>query len=342
MKSDGYYEIISGPSASGSLVLDVHNAGTANGTPMKRFTRNSSDAQRFAFIASESGTYRIVPKNATNKVLDVRGPSTADNTQIQLWDWASVNQQRWVLEKANTQGYAPTSSYPTIRVNGQWYFNYNVPVNKMLDKTFAEAEAKSLLTSSQYALIVGGGSLVFGPIFGITYGSGMYAGYQANCFVWFFNQVNHNAPWDIKEGPQWNTQMSAVGQTAPYLGKTFNFYYQGSLMNAADMGNYMYGYCGRAMGLGANIIYWGGGVAHVRNTHPTYKQYGTLRGYALAMLDSQTQSYPYGDLPEDTVMIGKGISAFNQKYPNYKTVISNPPTNATTLFNNIYDLFYNN
>ena len=117
-KGNGYYEVISGTSTSGSTVLDVDNAGTSNGTPLKRFTRNDSTAQRFAFIDTSNGVYKIVPQNATNKVLDVTGPSTADNTQIQLYDWGNVSQQKWILESAVWS----TSGDGAYNVNSPWGF----------------------------------------------------------------------------------------------------------------------------------------------------------------------------------------------------------------------------
>jgi len=107
-KSDGYYELTSPyfsefigyhSSTISDGVLDVVNAGASNNTRLQINTANASNAQRFMFIDSGSGTFRITPKCATNKVLDVKGPSTADNTPIQLWDWANVNQQKWKLEE---------------------------------------------------------------------------------------------------------------------------------------------------------------------------------------------------------------------------------------------------
>lgn len=65
-KGNGYYEVISGTSTSGSTVLDVDNAGTSNGTPLKRFTRNDSTAQRFAFIDTSNGVSGAVTYLAQN------------------------------------------------------------------------------------------------------------------------------------------------------------------------------------------------------------------------------------------------------------------------------------
>ncbi|MCL2508203.1 MAG: RICIN domain-containing protein, partial [Oscillospiraceae bacterium] len=99
--SSGYYEIILGGSPTNRFALWVENAGTTNGTDVQTLPRDSSTAQRFRFISSGSGTYRIVPQNAQDKVLDVRGPLPYDDVQIQLWDWMDVSQQKWKLALAN-------------------------------------------------------------------------------------------------------------------------------------------------------------------------------------------------------------------------------------------------
>jgi len=98
-KNDGYYEVAS-ERAPANTVLDVKNAGTANGTELQVASRSSnSPNQRFNFRSADGGkTYWISPQHATNKVLDVRGPSTENNAKIQLWGLvADATQQQWRL-----------------------------------------------------------------------------------------------------------------------------------------------------------------------------------------------------------------------------------------------------
>jgi hypothetical protein len=165
-KGSGKYELVSGASASGSNVLDVDNAGTENGTELKRFVRNPGPAQRFMFLNSGSGTYKIVPGCAPNKVLDVKGPSTAENTQIQLYDWGNVSQQKWILEACSFTAVWPTSGTGAYTFNSLWGFRqyddnhhqgidinvYEKPVYAIADGIVVTADTS--LSTSQGIFIV--------------------------------------------------------------------------------------------------------------------------------------------------------------------------------------------
>lgn len=100
--SSAYYNII--PSVNTSLRFDVDNMSTANGTNLKIFAQSSAypNAQQFKFISNGDGTYRIVPKccasSSPNEVIEVAGPSIADGTNIQIWDWVNGVGQKWILE----------------------------------------------------------------------------------------------------------------------------------------------------------------------------------------------------------------------------------------------------
>lgn len=72
-------------------------------------------------------------------------------------------------------------------------------------------------------------------------------------FPWFVSQVNHNAPWDIKREDPWN---KTIKSTYPGSYDT-QVIYHGIIVTPEYLGNYTYGYIGRAMGLGNEILHMG-------------------------------------------------------------------------------------
>jgi len=118
-------------------------------------------------------------------------------------------------------------------------------------------------------------------------------------FGWFYTYVRDGAVWDIKVPSRWEDALPSC----PYLGAK-NFIFRGKEINAADMGNIMYGYTGRATGFGKITLFWGGGVA----------AQGSINNAAVS-----TPPY-YGDRPEDHVKIEEGFNLFNSDYPQYPSV----------------------
>ena len=74
-------------------------------------------------------------------------------------------------------------------------------------------------------------------------------GLSAN-LKWFYDLVNHDAPWDIKRAARWNETIGAG--TFPGAGTVV--YYLGLQMTPEDLGNYAYGYIGCAIGFGMDIL----------------------------------------------------------------------------------------
>ncbi|MGW1498238.1 non-reducing end alpha-L-arabinofuranosidase family hydrolase [Streptomyces mirabilis] len=74
-------------------VLDVSGASTADGAGLTQWTRTDSANQRFQFVDSGGGYYRLKAQHS-GKVLDVYNYSTADHADIVQWsDLNGTNQQ---------------------------------------------------------------------------------------------------------------------------------------------------------------------------------------------------------------------------------------------------------
>lgn len=89
-------------------------------------------------------------------------------------------------------------------------------------------------------------------------------------YIWFYNQVNHNAPMDYKREtrrPGWALDKN-------------EFYFRGKMITFEEYGNINYGYVGKALEIPDWVLYAGGGFAAV--THG-----GDVGSFA-TYFDSQT------------------------------------------------------
>ena len=80
---------------------------------------------------------------------------------------------------------------------------------------------------------------------------------------WFFTQVTHRGPWDLKVDESWRKTIGI--EPIPAYGvkgkPNEKFLFSGKAVNREELGNITYGYLGKAMNFPDVIIYLGGGVA---------------------------------------------------------------------------------
>ena len=72
----------------------------------------------------------------------------------------------------------------------------------------------------------------------------------------FINWVNHKADWDIKRQDPWNRTIGT-----PYPGSGTKVIYNGYVMTPEDIGNFTYGYLGRAFDFSETELIIGSWVA---------------------------------------------------------------------------------
>ena len=104
-ESDGFYSF--SPVGSANNVLDLANGSASNGNPLwsyKKWASNTVESNAQRFVISQVGTnrYKIASKKDTNKVVEVRSASTAEDATVQLWDYVGQTQQQWVFERVKT------------------------------------------------------------------------------------------------------------------------------------------------------------------------------------------------------------------------------------------------
>lgn len=78
-------------------VLDVENAGTANGARVQQWAWLAADHQLWNLVALGNDTFELHPKHAPNQLLDLAGARTDDRTPVQLWQKTGSCAQRWTL-----------------------------------------------------------------------------------------------------------------------------------------------------------------------------------------------------------------------------------------------------
>lgn len=110
---DGYYYIVS--KCSGKYV-DISGANTLNGTNVQMYYGNGSNAQKFKFIeiidakqTIEDGTYTISSTLNNNRVLDVAGMNSNNNSNVQLYDNRQLWSQRWNIKYVGDGYYSITT-----------------------------------------------------------------------------------------------------------------------------------------------------------------------------------------------------------------------------------------
>jgi len=82
---------------------------------------------------------------------------------------------------------------------------------------------------------------------------GMLFSSVAENMAWFYNQVNHNADWDIKRPRPWT---DTIGTPFPGSFDT-EILFRGEVTTPEALGNWTYGYIGAALGIPLNILFAG-------------------------------------------------------------------------------------
>ena len=139
--------------------------------------------------------------------------------------------------------------------------------------------------------------------------AGVKAAHVIKELTWFFKQVTHKGPWDLKIDNSWRQTLGI--QPIPAYGvkgkPNEKFKFSGKIVDREMLGNMTYGYLGKAMGFPDIILYLGGGVAAQGKSFPemvinSAKNIGDLK-----------PPY-YGDTKEDHECIEFGIQLYKQKH----------------------------
>lgn len=93
-----------------SLCMDVYGAATSAGTNVWIYTRNNSNAQRWAFVPVEpfrsGGIYEIRSKLKTTSCADVASGSKANGANVRLYSANHTNAQKWLFTNEGASGWS--------------------------------------------------------------------------------------------------------------------------------------------------------------------------------------------------------------------------------------------
>ncbi|WP_102126791.1 RICIN domain-containing protein [Deinococcus planocerae] len=89
--------------------LDVLGAGSANSTNAGQWSWTGSLNQHWRFEDQGNGTYELIPRHAQGMRLDVRGASSLDGAQVQIYTDNNTCAQRWRLTTVGTTETAPVA-----------------------------------------------------------------------------------------------------------------------------------------------------------------------------------------------------------------------------------------
>ena len=127
---------------------------------------------------------------------------------------------------------------------------------------------------------------------------------------WFFQQVTHRGPWDLKVDNSWR-QTIGIEPIPAYgvKGKpNEKFLFSGKVVDREELGNITYGYLGKAMNFPDTIIYLGGGVA-AQGKNLKDMILNSAKNLVALLKD------PYfGDSKEDHECVEFGIKLYNKSH----------------------------
>lgn len=90
---DGFYKITN---LNSSLPLDVVDGKNENGTNIRQWEDNESDAQKWKIRKNIDGSYNIIPK--VGNALDITEANISNGTNIQTYEYNNSYAQKFAFE----------------------------------------------------------------------------------------------------------------------------------------------------------------------------------------------------------------------------------------------------
>ena len=226
---NGYYYVIS---KCNNLYLDIYLGTAKNETNVQVYEGNGTNAQKFKFEkvnsntsvtgtkTVEDGTYQIKTALNNNFVLDVSGASKSDGANIQIYQNANVNQQRFNVKYLGN-GYYTLSALHSNKVldvanggktNGTnvWqYSSNNTDAQKWVIKD----------AGNGYYYIISKSSNLYLDVQNATAKSGtnvqVYEGNGTNAQKFKFEKVDTTIQIDTNKYPGYKEKLTALKKAHP-------------------------------------------------------------------------------------------------------------------------------
>ena len=253
-----------------------------------------------------------------NKTEEIDGHLWAEITYDGKTGWVAAD--HLMIEKPDTvpfdSGYAKNYSYDAMEEaltktdldagikisessNSEYYYDYTDVIMNRVNEALLDFLNHKIMSYPEYYKKIS--NWLYSPTL-----QEYYAFYLKD-YVYFYNQVKPEAPWDVKIDDSWKQQFGDI-RMPYYFGDSDideKFLFRGEEVSREDLGNILYGYLGSAMGIGDTTLYQGAGVAASWTN--------IFDG------DLYDASAYYGDNPHDHEYVKKGIEMFYEDYPEAKT-----------------------
>ena len=251
----------------------------------KTFLDNSNKSNFFDdFEKARNG---IIPKNYT----DIKFKAWTNNNTKNKNTYDS-------LKNALTKTDLDSGIKVSKSSDHNYYYDYTDVIMNRIREVLPEFSNHKIMSYPEYYQKYS--NLIYEPSFQDYYK------FHLNDYIYFYNQVNHGAPWDIKRDDPWKQQFGDIKM--PYYDsnppKDEKFLFKNELVTREDLGNILYGYLGSAMGISDIILYQGAGIAASRTNI-----------FDGDLFDADAY---YGDNYHDHEYIKKGIKMFYEDYPKEK------------------------
>lgn len=116
-------------------VLDVYGGSKNSGANVTIYAANATPAQRFDFIYSGNGYYKIINVNS-GKALDLSGGIASNTRNVQQYEWNGSNAQLWqvvsngdgtvsIRSKVNNDYVLDVAGGVTANFTNVWLYKYN-------------------------------------------------------------------------------------------------------------------------------------------------------------------------------------------------------------------------
>ena len=132
---------------------------------------------------------------------------------------------------------------------------------------------------------------------------------QRENYFWFAEQVTLKGPWDVKQPDSWKLQfgeakMPTANEQVLFMGET---------VDAADIGNFTYGFFGASMGIAPKLLYIMGGVTDKLFADAQAPISMKRLNAALNNAMNDPNGW-YGDKEEDYKWVKKGVECYYDRF----------------------------
>lgn len=124
-------------------------------------------------------------------------------------------------------------------------------------------------------------------------------------YLWFAEQVTLKGPWDVKQTDSWKQQFGEAKM--PTANEKVLF--MGESVDAADIGNFTYGFFGASMGISPEMLYLMGGVTD--KLFEGNRDNTSFSNLCVALDNALSDPNGwYGDKEEDYTWVKKGVDCY--------------------------------